>query len=263
MTVFRNQPDEQARIASLLRLLPEGERVLEIGARDGYITRLLAARFPEVVALDLEKPAFEIPGVTCCSGDVRSLDFPSDSFDVVLCSEVLEHIPPLDLTRACNELARVAHGHAVIGVPFAQDLRVGRTRCRQCGAVNPAYGHVNRFEQQHLETLFAPMNPVAMEFVGSTREGTNALSDALMRVAGYPWGPYDQDEPCIRCNGPIGPAPTRSAAARVLSFGAAGVDRIVAWRRPRRAKWLHMVFAARNVHETAQLREIAPRQGSH
>src|SRR5690606_31733886 len=116
------QPDEQARIASLLRLLPKGERILEIGARDGYITRLLAARFPEVVALDLEKPAIDVPGVVCHAGDVRSLDYADASFDVVLCSEVLEHVPSSDLRLACNELTRVTARYAVIGVPFAQDL---------------------------------------------------------------------------------------------------------------------------------------------
>jgi ubiquinone/menaquinone biosynthesis C-methylase UbiE len=260
MSESREQPDEQLRIASLLRLLPGGERILEIGARDGYITRRLATRFPEVVALDLEKPALEIPGVTCTAGDVRFLEFPTDSFDVVLCSEVLEHVPSCDLARACNELVRVTHGHVVIGVPFEQDLRVARTRCRQCGAVNPPYGHVNRFEQKRLETLFASMDPVTIEFVGSTREGTNALSDVLMRAAGYPWGTYDQDERCIHCNGRLGPAPTTSAAARALSFGAASIDRILLRRRTQRAKWLHAVFAARKVHTNEQLREIAPRQ---
>lgn len=102
MSGFREAPDEQGRIASLLRLLPPGGRVLEIGARDGYITRLLADRYEEVVALDLTKPTIEAPRVHCVAGDVRSLDFPADHFDVVLCSEVLEHIPPQDLAQACR-----------------------------------------------------------------------------------------------------------------------------------------------------------------
>lgn len=91
---FRDAPDEQARIASLLRMIPSGSTVLEIGARDGYITRLLASRFDAVTALDLRQPSIDAAGVTCVAGDVRSLQFPADHFDVVLCSEVLEHIPP-------------------------------------------------------------------------------------------------------------------------------------------------------------------------
>ena len=36
-------------------------------------------------------------------------------FDVVLCVEVLEHIPGKGLEQACRELSRVAKSHVVIG----------------------------------------------------------------------------------------------------------------------------------------------------
>lgn len=243
MSGFREAPDEQARIASLLGLLPPGGRVLEIGARDGYITRLLADRYEEVVALDLTEPTIEAPRVHCVAGDVRSLDFPAEHFDVVLCSEVLEHIPPQDLAQACRELARVTKSHVVIGVPFEQDLRVARTRCAHCGAINPPYGHVNSFDRRRLESLFAPLLAARVEHVASTREGTNAVSDLLMRVAGYPWGSYDQEEPCIACGGSIGPAPRRSGVAKILSALAVRLDRVLATTRPAKPKWLHVVFA--------------------
>ena len=243
MSGFREAPDEQERIASLMRLLPPGGRVLEIGARDGYITRLLADRYEEVVALDLTEPTIEAPRVDCVAGDVRSLDFPPGHFDVVLCSEVLEHIPPQDLAQACRELARVTKSHVVIGVPFEQDLRVARTRCAHCGAINPPYGHVNSFDRRRLESLFAPLRAVRVEHVAATREGTNAVSDLLMRVAGYPWGSYDQEEPCIACGGSIGPAPRRSGVAKILSALAVRLDRVLATTRPAKPKWLHVVFA--------------------
>jgi len=40
--------------------------------------------------------------------DARSLPFPDDSFDVVMCCETLEHIPPRDHRRVLRELKRVA-----------------------------------------------------------------------------------------------------------------------------------------------------------
>lgn len=243
MSGFRDAADEQARIASLLGLLPPGGRVLEIGARDGYITRLLADLYDEVVALDLTKPTIEAPRVHCVAGDVRSLDFPAGLFDVVLCSEVLEHIPPQDLAQACRELARVTKSNLVIGVPFEQDLRVARTRCAHCGATNPPYGQVNSFDQGRLGSLFAPLQAARVEHVAATREGTNAVSDLLMRAAGYPWGSYDQEEPCIACGGSIGPAPGRSGVAKVLSALAVRLDRVLATRRSAKPKWLHVVFA--------------------
>lgn len=86
MVSSRTDLDEQARIASLLNLLPPGGNALEAGARDGLITRLIADRYTDLVALDLERPAFTLPNVRCVAGDVRKLPWPDKSFGVVLCS---------------------------------------------------------------------------------------------------------------------------------------------------------------------------------
>lgn len=40
--------------------------------------------------------------------DARSLPFPDDSFDVVQCTEMIEHVPPEDHRRVLRELKRVA-----------------------------------------------------------------------------------------------------------------------------------------------------------
>lgn len=150
---------EQLRIADLMSLTPKGKRVLEIGARDCYLSRKLTALYPEVVALDLTKPEIDAPGITAVQGDVTGLRFANNAFDTVFCTEVLEHVPPEKLQQACNEIVRVASRYAVIGVPYRQDLRANRTRCLRCGAVNPTTGHLNRFDRQRLTALFPGMTP--------------------------------------------------------------------------------------------------------
>jgi len=242
MTGFRERPDEQARISSLMQLLPPGKNVLEIGARDGYITRLLASRYHETTALDLTEPEIEGPGITSIAGDIRALPWDKNHFDVVLCSEVLEHIPPADLDKACEELVRVARRHIVIGVPYNQDIRNGRTRCAQCGAINPPWGHVNRFDENRLKNLFHPMRSVKQDQVGETRGATNVISDLLNRAAGYPWGTYIQDEPCIQCGGSVGPGPTHTIYTRILSGIAIRLDRFLTNYRQPKAKWIHILF---------------------
>jgi 2-polyprenyl-3-methyl-5-hydroxy-6-metoxy-1,4-benzoquinol methylase len=91
---YRASAGEQARTTSLLSLLPRDRRtVLDVGARDGYFSRLMADAGHEVTALDLERPSWSIPGVRPIAGDACALDFPNNSFDVFFCAEVLEHIP--------------------------------------------------------------------------------------------------------------------------------------------------------------------------
>lgn len=69
---------------------------LDVGAQTGPY----AAQFPRRVALDLQ-PRRGVHVV----GDAQSLGFVSDSFDVVLCTEVLEHLP--EPQRAVDEMRRV------------------------------------------------------------------------------------------------------------------------------------------------------------
>src|SRR5271157_5252461 len=109
---YRESDQEKARTADLLRLLPRGRRsVLDIGARDGHFSRLLTEYFLEVTALDLQIPRFEIANVTTAEGDVTRLQYSSDSFDCVFCTEVLEHVPEVE--QACREIVRVAR-HEVL-----------------------------------------------------------------------------------------------------------------------------------------------------
>jgi SAM-dependent methyltransferase len=215
--------------------------VLDIGARDGHFSRLLTEYFPAVTALDLKKPEFEHPGVTTVAGDVTRLAFPDNSFDCVFCAEVLEHIPALE--AACSEIHRVAAREVIIGVPYRQDIRVGKTTCQSCGKSNPPWGHVNSFDERRLQFLFRGMNLVSTTYVGTNSSGTNVLSSWLMDLAGNPWGTYGQDEYCIHCGRPIGDPPTqRSVYSRMCSKLAYTADHLQSAFLVARANWIHTIF---------------------
>ena len=244
LSKYRSSDREQARTESLMRLVPRGlQTVLDVGARDGFMSRALTAHFEQVVALDLEKPQFVIERVQAVKGDITALDFGDNSIDVVFCAEVLEHIPPVLLPKACRELARVARVAVVVGVPFRQDLRVGRTRCARCGHVNPPWGHVNRFDDQRLVDLFRPLTAVETDFVWPTRQDrTNFVSAMLMSAAGFPWGTYDQEEPCTNCHSALARPGTRTTFQRASARLSALVDS--AQRRFARLEptWIHIRF---------------------
>ena len=232
---------EKARTEDLLHLLPTGRRsVLDIGARDGYFSRLLTQHFAEVTALDLQKPPFEIARVVTIAGDATRLDFADDSFDCVFCTEVLEHIR--DVQKACSEIVRVAKYEIIIGVPFKQDIRSGRTTCCSCGKINPPWGHVNSFDEDRLSALFSGLGVISKSFVGTTKDATNPLSTFLMDRAGNPWGSYKQAEPCIHCGAKLIQLESTRIWQKTCAAIAARIDRVQArWVRPH-ANWIHIVF---------------------
>jgi ubiquinone/menaquinone biosynthesis C-methylase UbiE len=66
----------------------------------------------EYTTVDLDSPIADV------KADVQSLPFDDDTYDVVICNHVLEHVE--DLTRALSELLRVLKpaGYAILQVPF-------------------------------------------------------------------------------------------------------------------------------------------------
>ncbi len=91
--------------------LAQGRRVLDAGCGWGYGSNLLAANAESVIGIDVEETVIEAAGVNAAEnvtlqiGDVSALEFADDSFDLVVCFEVIEHIEERD--RAIEEFARV------------------------------------------------------------------------------------------------------------------------------------------------------------
>jgi SAM-dependent methyltransferase len=234
---------EQARMRDLLELIPSrGESVLDIGARDGYLARLLADRFTRVVALDLVKPVTVHPRVACVVGDATALTYDDNAFDAVVCAEVLEHIPASALERACREIVRVARHVIIIGVPYKQDLRYGQSICRTCGKINPPWGHLNTFDEHRLEAMFDSVTLSKVSLVGRNRDRTNAVSTGLMRFAGYPHGTYSQDEPCVHCGARLLPPSRRTILQKVATRTAHSIERVQQAFLAQRANWIHARF---------------------
>lgn len=86
----------------------------------------------------------------------EQLDFPSASFDVVTCLEVLEHIP--DWLSVFNTLFRFAKKQVLITVPYRE--KVTYTVCIHCGKSTPIWGHLRSYS----EDMFPPVSGWSLSF---------------------------------------------------------------------------------------------------
>ena len=97
--------------------------VLDAGCGEGFVSKYLADRDPslEILGVDVSPDAIRYAqenfgdAAGFQAGSILSLPFKDNSFDTVVCSEVLEHISELEL--AVTELKRVARTYVVISVP--------------------------------------------------------------------------------------------------------------------------------------------------
>ncbi len=96
-------------------------RVLEVGCAKGFLVRRFRQRGIEAHGVDISRYAIGAapddirPYVSVA--DILELPFPDDSFDLVLCMETLEHLPPDLVARAAGELARVCSGKVLASIP--------------------------------------------------------------------------------------------------------------------------------------------------
>jgi SAM-dependent methyltransferase len=122
--------------------------VLEIGTGTGAVRDTLRGMGIEVTVVDIDA-ALGVDRV----GDVRALPATDGEFDVVLCSQVLEHVPWADVPKAVAELRRVCRTHAIVSIPqsgvdvgMAVTLPSAGTR-RLHARINSPWRHT--FDGQH------------------------------------------------------------------------------------------------------------------
>ncbi|MDR2065106.1 MAG: class I SAM-dependent methyltransferase [Prevotellaceae bacterium] len=101
------------QIAETLALAPQ--TVLIIGMGDNIVGKLLTAQGVQVYTFDFDKnlhPDFE--------GDVANIDAVLDDkkFDVILCCQVLEHLPHNKFEIVLQQLKRHA-GNVIISLPYS------------------------------------------------------------------------------------------------------------------------------------------------
>lgn len=111
------QPDIYPEVLSLL---PEDRdvRILDAGAGEGYLCKVLSERGYRVEACDFLPENFLVDGVPFHRADLSdSIPLPDDSFDFVISIEVLEHLE--NHTQFIKELLRVTKpgGHLILTTP--------------------------------------------------------------------------------------------------------------------------------------------------
>lgn len=107
--------------------IPKDARVLDLGTSTGTNLRMLREiGVTNVVGLDLSDEAIRFCGEKGLGmvhkGDITAIPFPSGSFDLVLATDIIEHVDADE--TALSEIARVLKpsGKAIITVPAFESL---------------------------------------------------------------------------------------------------------------------------------------------
>lgn len=182
--VFKGSIDRFCDIALALR---DARRVLDVGAGHGLLLSFLTELGHECHALDVQDQPTAHPdtyGVKkiafhLCNVEVDSIPYPDDSFDAVVCCQVLEHFTHSHLS-AMQEIRRVLRpgGIVEVDVPNAASFR---NRSRMLRGKHITYD----YEEHYLYAK--PILYRGMSFYPRrhNREFTRLDLRILLRAAGF------------------------------------------------------------------------------
>ncbi|MCC6847252.1 MAG: methyltransferase domain-containing protein [Deltaproteobacteria bacterium] len=136
--------------AAAVRLGASPRRVLDVGgvmggARGHFAT--LADFFPDDATCAVDVRVADHPDHRAVAEP--PLPFADASFDLVLCQDVLEHVPPDERTRLLDELRRVSRRFIVLGAPFATP-GVRDADAALFALVEARHGYLHEFLREHL-----------------------------------------------------------------------------------------------------------------
>ncbi|MHC4661908.1 MAG: methyltransferase domain-containing protein [Planctomycetota bacterium] len=92
-----------------------GESVLDVGGREGKYAAYCLSLGKKVTLCDIAVEPADGKGFPVVCGDISDLPFPDNSFDTVLCFDILEHVT--EDSAALAEACRVAKKNVLVSVP--------------------------------------------------------------------------------------------------------------------------------------------------
>jgi ubiquinone/menaquinone biosynthesis C-methylase UbiE len=202
--------NREERIDKIITSIPKDvKKILDLGSGPGVI----ASRIPkniEVTAIDDSETALSIikqkyPNISTLKyslGDKNILPYDDNSFDLIICSEVLEHLPNSVFKQTIKEINRVASSYVIISNPANDDTRSNVIRCNICGARYHTVEHVRFFTEAVYHKMISDFKVKKVFKTGKRYQDSAILVELALSFSKWT-GNLSFNMQCRMCEGEI------------------------------------------------------------
>jgi 2-polyprenyl-3-methyl-5-hydroxy-6-metoxy-1,4-benzoquinol methylase len=157
-------PRPHSSHTKIIRCIQRSMRVLDVGCATGYLAKELKRKNCDVVGIEINQAMADIAVQYCDEvvvadvENVEELSFSPQSFDVIMFSDILEHLKRPDLALINLKRYLKSDGFVIASIPniarleFRLKLLFGKFDYKQTGILNK--GHLRFFTLRTAKNLF-------------------------------------------------------------------------------------------------------------
>ncbi|MFZ5516982.1 MAG: class I SAM-dependent methyltransferase [Candidatus Zhuqueibacterota bacterium] len=234
---FRMDEHLQSKIDLIEAMIPSDvTSILDVGCGNGLITNPLGRRFA-IRGLDRSFAALQYVDVPKINGQADALPLSSSSVDLILSSEMLEHLDDSLLRAAIQEMQRVASKYLIISVPNNELLAKNAMKCPRCSTVFNVSYHFQSYTRQRLEKLFSEFHCLKIAEVGKPWRRYIPFLLKIRQELGHGWFPIPPRRivMCPNCENTQFP----KFKMNPIIFLCEGMNKLLTRRRP---NWLVALY---------------------
>jgi ubiquinone/menaquinone biosynthesis C-methylase UbiE len=157
LSMFFNDLDELIDLIGIGSL----SNILDAGCGEGFVINHIYERYKNenmyIEGIDIMKEALEIakslnPNIRFSIGDIYKLDYPDNCFDLVLATEILEHLGNPE--KAIEEIKRVTRKYVIASVPREPIWRIANIiRGSYLSRFGNTPGHIQKWTEKEFLAL--------------------------------------------------------------------------------------------------------------
>lgn len=155
---------EIIRANKTINLIPNDvKKILDIGCGNGIVSNMI--RKEVVISMDIAFfPLKQVKNEVLCAS-IAAIPLKKRTFDLILITEVLEHLTDSIFSKAIFEIKRLDPHYILITVPFKENLEQEMCLCKTCGNIFHSYHHYRNFKELWYLDEFPEYDVVSVQYM--------------------------------------------------------------------------------------------------
>lgn len=191
---------EEERVRITISMIPRDVRsIIDAGCGDGRVTNKLL-EFYNVVGFDSSKTALKHVKCEKIRGGSDYIPFKDNTFDLVLATELLEHLNDDIYKKTLKEFERISRRYILASVPHKEKPYETYVKCKDCGNIYSAYYHQRYFDEKKNSNLYRNANK-NIKLINVKLVGERIQFSKLQRIGQVIFKSYSNIPNCVcpRC----------------------------------------------------------------